>query len=143
MPLLCSITHEDVGVPWTNEVDMCIVPGFRAGTVVGKVVADGRSHARNTGVEQYLVVPLDEFGANIGGDEDLEGPFAMVEGVIKYQGDALGLAVLYVVAVVRECLDAGQVGAGLLVFADTAEINRRHGSGLEQVELLFVFRRFW
>ena len=94
-------------------------------------MADGRSHARNTGVEQYLVVPPDEFGANIGREKDPEGPFTMAEGAITCHGYALGLAVLYVVAVARECSDTGQVSVGLLALADVAEINRMHGRGLK------------
>ena len=36
MPLLCYIVHKDVDVPLTDEVDVDVVPGFRAGTVVGR-----------------------------------------------------------------------------------------------------------
>ena len=58
------------------------------------------------------MVPPDKFGVSVGGDEDSEGPFAMAEGFIIGQGDVLGLAVLNVVVIAREFLDAGQVHAG-------------------------------
>ena len=77
------------------------------------------------------MVPLDEFGANFGRDKDSEGPFAMSDGIIIVQVDALCIAVLYVVAVARECSDAVQVSVDLLVLADAADINRRRGRGLE------------
>ena len=58
-------------------------------------------------------------------------PLIWQRGDIIGQGDALGLVVLYVFAVVREYVDAGQVDVGLSVLADAVEINQRHGRGLE------------
>ena len=43
------------------------------------------------------MIPPDEFGAKIGCNKDLEGPFAVAEGVIVRQGDALGFAVLDII----------------------------------------------
>ena len=70
-------------------------------------MADGKIHACNARVEQYLAVPPGEFGTNISGDEDLEGPFSVTKGIIIRQGDVLELTILDVVAVARECSDTG------------------------------------
>ena len=88
------------------------------------------------------MVPPDDFSANIGENEDSEGPFAMIEDTMIGQEDVLGLVILYIVAVEMECSDVIQVDIGLLVLADTVEINRRHRRGLEKVELLYVFSSF-